>query len=194
MSQTGATEVLDPGTKLPETGWKEVFRAISNLILPVNRELITMLRTPTPIKVSKQFIVDANGCIGHGLDTPDPEELYRCPASAEAWLHRISITVPNYGPAQPLTAGEIVCTGSTAGEVIFFLPYQGDIAPIQIIEGRLSAPHLNPGEVAQIVGDQLTPGISIRIDLQIILDQGISEFTPRKQSPTDLDQFTTGAI
>lgn len=188
MSQT---EILNDRSEQPSV-LRQVVQAITSLVIPIHKELITTLRTPTPLKVSKTFLVDVNGCIGHGLDTPDPEELYRCPMSAEAWVHRISITVPNHGPAQPLTAGEIMCYGSTAGEVIFFLPYHGDIAPIQIIEGRLSAPHLNAGELMYIVGDQLTPGISIRIDLQIVLNQGVSEYTPRKMSPTDLDQITTG--
>lgn len=171
----------------PPSMWKEMLQAISNLILPTQRELITIMRTPTPIKVSRTFTTDANGCIGHGLDTPDPVELYRCPMSAEAWLHRISITVPDYGPAQPLDTGELVCVGSTAGEILFFLPYHGDIAPIQIVEGHLSAPHLNNGEVAGIVGDQMPPNITLRMDLQIVLTQGLTDYTPRTNSPTNLN-------
>lgn len=181
------TEVLDDHPQSPSV-LQQVVQAVSNLILPTQRELITRLRTPTPLKVSKTFVTDVNGCIGHGLDTPDPEELYRCPMSAEAWLHRISITVPDYGPARPLESGELICVGSTAGEIIFFLPYHGDIAPVQIVEGHLSAPHLNNGEVAAIVGDQMPPNVRIRIDLQIILNTGLSEYTPRKMSPSDLDQ------
>jgi hypothetical protein len=182
------TELLDPaGTPTRPGPLGQALQAIVNLILPTQRELITLLRTPTPIKVTKTFVTDANGCIGHGLDTPDPEVLYQCPASTEAWLHRISITVPDYGPSNPLETGQLLCVGSTAGEIIFFLPYHGDIAPIQIVEGHLSAPHLNSSEVAGIVGDQMPPGIRIRMDLQIILNTGLSEFTPRAFSPTNLD-------
>ena len=169
----------------------QALNAIANLILPVNKELVTMLRAPTPIKVSQVFTADSNGCIGGGLDTPSPVDLYRTPMSSEAWLNRITITCPDHGPAEPLTSGELVCMGSTSGEIIFFLPNHGDIAPLQIVEGRLSAPHLNAGEVASIVADQLPPGTHLRIDLQITLVSGLSEYTPRKQSPTNLDTFRT---
>lgn len=169
---------------------KEAVNAIGNLIFGTNKQLetvITMLKSPTPIKVTQNFLVDPSGCIGGGLSSPDPKVLYACPMSAEAWIHRISITVPDYGPSEPLTQGQLMCTGSTAGEVLFFLPYHGDVAPIQIVEGISSAPHLNNGERALIVGDQLPVGIHLRIDLQITIVIGVSTYTPREASPTNLD-------
>lgn len=169
----------------PQNWLQQAIQAITNLILPTQRELITFLRTPTPVKVSKTFTVDAGGTIGGGINATFPLTLYTCPMSAEAYLHRISVTAPGYGPAAPLTAGEIVCTGSTSGEVIFFLPISGDIAPVQIVEGRLSAPHLNAGETAGILGDGLPAGITIRVDLQILLTTGISEYTPKTTSQLD---------
>lgn len=168
-----------------KTIFQEVIQAITNLIVPTNRELITFLRTPTPIKVSQSFNVSAGGIIGGGLSAPSPVSLYSCPLSAEAWLHRIAITAPTYGPSNPLKTGQIVCLGSTSGETIFFLPIAGSIAPIQIVEGRLSAPHLNSGETIGLVGDGLPASISIRVDMQIILMTGISEYTPRTTSPQD---------
>lgn len=164
---------------------QEAIQAITNLILPTNKELITLLRTPTPVKITRSFAVDANGLIGGGLAAPDPRFLYTCPISSEAWLHRITVTAPTYGPANPLKTGQIVCLGSTAGETIFFLPVGGSIAPVQIVEGRQSAPHLNPGETVGLVGDTLPASISLRVDLQIILVQGITEFTPNTTSATD---------
>lgn len=173
----------------PMSWVQEAIQAIRNLILPAQHELITYLRVPTPQKVSKSFIVDGNGNIGRGLTTPDPVPLYTCPLSSEAWLHRISISATGYGPASPLKTGEIVCLGSTSGETLFFLPLVGVVAPIQIVEGRLSAPHLNSGETAGLVGDQLPPNISLKVDLQIILVTGLSEFTPRHRTQSVLDRL-----
>lgn len=161
--------------------------AIGNLLFNNNRELLTILRTPTPIKFTKVLEVDPSGCIGGGLDSPNPVELYRAPPSAEAWLHRIVCTSPDYTPGNPLQAGELRCTGTTAGEPLFSLPHRGDVTDVYILEGHLSAPHLNPGEVAQIVGDQMPPGIHLRFDFQVTLVQGLSEYTPRTNSPTNLD-------
>jgi hypothetical protein len=178
-------------TLAPDNIFKEAANAIASLIFGTNKQLetvITMLKTPTPIKVTQNLLVDPSGCIGGGLSSPDPKLLYACPSSAEAWLHRITITAPDYGPAAPLTQGQLLCTGSTSGEILFFLPYHGDVAPIQIVEGLASAPHLNNGERALIVADQLPPGIHIRIDLQISIVIGVSTYTPRESSPTNLDK------
>jgi hypothetical protein len=194
MTMTGDTETIDPGAPPQPSGLSQVIRAITNLIVPVNKELITVMRTPTPIKTTQVFQADLNGCIGGGLDTPNAVPLYQCPMSAEAWLHRITITCPDHGPAQPLTSGEAYCVGSTSGEILFFLPYHGDVAPIQIIEGRLSAPHLNGGEIAGFVADQLPPGTHLRIDLQLVLATGISDFTPRGSAPTNLNKALNSGI
>jgi hypothetical protein len=184
------TEVyVDPAQEVQKgmsTVFSQVMTAITNLILPVQKELITVLRTPTPIKVAQVFTADLNGCIGGGLDTPNPVAIYTAPLSTEAWIHRIAITCPDHGPASPLTTGQALCMGSTAGEIIFFLPNHGDIAPLQIVEGHMSAPHLNPGETAGLVADQLPAGTHLRIDMQIVLTAGMSDFTPRTNSPTDL--------
>lgn len=186
MSNTA--ETINQEASKPLSLFKEVTQALTNLIMPTQHDLITLIRTPTPIKFSKTFQVGADGTIGGGIANPNWQELYRCPVSTEAWLHRISIWSPSYPPAAPLQTGQILCTGSTAGEIIFWLPQAGSVCPIQIVEGRLSAPHLNSGEVAQIVGDTLPAGITIRIDLQLIRTTGISQDTPRRQSPTDLEQ------
>jgi hypothetical protein len=170
--------------------FKDVANAIGNLLFNNNRELLTILRTPTPIKIVKVLEVDPSGCIGGGQDTPNPVPLYTAPPSAEAWLHRIVITSLEYTPSNPLQQGEMRCTGTTAEEPIFSLPHRGDLTDVYMLEGRLSAPHLNPSETAHIVGSQMPPGIHIRFDLQVILNQGLSEYTPRANSPTNLDVRT----
>jgi|SRR5215469_78416 len=154
-----------------------------------NDELITLLRTPTPVKVTKRLTSDVNGCLGNGVVTPVPEVLYQCPASAEAWLHRISISSPNYTPRNPLQAGEMIAYGS-GGELVFFTPLAGDICPVQLVEGHLSAPHLNGSEELLIVGDALPPNIPFRFDFQIILRTGISQYTPLAESPSDMTKAT----
>src|SRR5215469_4341604 len=174
-----------PGQANPPNALQQAVQAISNLILPQNRELITLLRQPSPVKVTRVHTVAANGTIGVNA----LEWLYICPMSTEAWLNRISISSPQHLPSSPLTTGYLICTGSNAGEIIFSLPEAGinnNTLPAQFIEGRVSAPHLSPGETAYIVGGGLTAGDQIRFDLQITLVQGVSEFTPKTMSPTDL--------
>lgn len=165
---------------------KQVWDALTGLFVHQNKQLLTVLRTPTPVKISQVFTVSASGCIGGGLDTPDPEIIYRCPISHEGWINRITITSPEHHPASPLTQGEALITGSTAGEVILFLPISGAVAPIQAPEGRLSAPHLNPGEEVRIVADMLPVGHHLRFDLQIMLVTGVSEYTPPKFAPNEV--------
>lgn len=161
----------------------QVWDALTGQLHQNQEELVTLLRTPTPVKHTKIVAIDPSGCIGGGLDSPDPVELYRCPMSAEAWINRITVTSPEHHPATPLTTGEALLTGSTAGEIILFLPISGAVAPVQAPEGRLSAPHLNRGEVVTIVGDQLPAGHHLRFDFQILLVTGISEFTPKNYAP-----------
>lgn len=170
--------------------FKDILNNISGVLFNNNRELITIMRTPTPIKIVKVLEVDPSGCIGGGQDSPNPVDLYRCPPSTEAWIHRLVVTSPEYTPEAPLQIGGLRCTGTTAGEPIFSLPHRGDLTDVYVLEGRLSAPHLNPGEVVQVVGQSMPPGIHLRFDLQVTLVSGLSEFTPRAQSPTNLDART----
>lgn len=147
-----------------------------------HQEQISILRTPSPIKIVQTFIADEHGCIGNGLDSPNPVTIWECPMSAEAWLHRITISSPEYHPAQPLQTGEAYLLGST-GQLITWLPHRGDIAPVQLLEGSASAPHLSPGERIQIVADLLPVGISLRVDMQIVLQTGLSQYTPKSGAP-----------
>jgi hypothetical protein len=167
--------------------WKQAWNSVSGLLLHNQEQMMTVLRTPTPVKVSKVVRVDTNGCIGGGIDAPDPFEIYRCPMSQEAWLNRITVSsFPKYTSAAPLSTGDIYGLGSTAGEIIFFLPQNSVVAPVQLAEGRLSAPHLNPGEIAGVVGSLLPVGIQLRFDLQVMLVTGVSEYTPPKFAPGEL--------
>lgn len=159
-------------------------QAVKNLILPTHHELIRQLRIPTPQKVTKSFTADASGNIGGGLANPSPLTLFFCPESVEAWVHRMAFTSAGHGPSSPLTTGEIELIGSQSGEIVFFLPVSGVIAPVILTEGRASAPHLNSGETLGIVGDTLPAGTQIRVDLQILLvAPGVSAFTPNDRTP-----------
>lgn len=155
------------------------------------QDMIVQLRTPTPLKVSTVVPIDGSGQIGGGIQASgnygqNPATIYAAPLSAEAWIHRISISCPGHNPSSPLTTGEAICYGSNSGEMIFFLPMAGDVAPVQAVEGHLSAPHLSPGEKMLIVGDSLPVGSNLRFDLQIILSTGLTQFTPKTQSPSDV--------
>lgn len=192
--------VDDPTPGNPPTNiLQEAIQAISNLILPSQKELITLLRTTTPIKVSKLFTISGTGGLGGTVALPTFDQIvYTAPISSEAWLHRITITSPEHGPGSPIVSpAELVLIGSTAGEIILSLPeiastYQ--VAPTQFVEGRLSAPHLDRGESLCVNGDGLPNNAHLRIDLQIVLVQGVSEFTPKDMSPTDLTVRGNGTL
>lgn len=148
----------------------------------IRRDVLLKVKVPTPVKIVHNVLTDIHGCIGGGLDNPvDPEQLWMCPSSHEAWLHRILITSPAYPPAAPLDTGQIMLIGST-GQIIDWTPEPGmenNVIPVQIErEGGLSAPHLTPGERLYAIGDQLPVGIQVRFDLQINLVAGVSPATP----------------
>lgn len=160
---------------------KEAVNAIGSLLTRHNKELITVMRQPTPIKVTFNVTADANGIIGGGLSQPQPVTMYQCPMSQEAWINRFAVTAAGHTPGNPLNTGQgqIWISGSTMGEPMFWLPVAGTVAPIMITEGRLSAPHLNPGEQMFIVGDTFPPNQPLRFDMQIVLVQGVSGYTPK---------------
>src|SRR6516165_341914 len=77
--------------------------AILNLIHPVNRELLTLLKGNTPIKITNSFTVPASGILGGGVSTPDLSQIiWTAPMGSESWLNRITITSPQHGPGSPL--------------------------------------------------------------------------------------------
>lgn len=170
--------------------FKDAINGIGNFIHRSNRELLTVLRQPTPITISAFFTADATGTIGGGLTNPNPVTIWTCPLSHEAWLNRIAITSPTGQPKTPITTGQALCTGSTANELIFFLPVGGVVAPTLITEGRLSAAQLNNGEKILFSADSLPANTQIRIDLQIVLTTGVSPDTPlpaRQQPITNIN-------
>jgi hypothetical protein len=302
--------------------FQQITQAIANLFLPHHKELLTQLRVPTPMKVSKLLTISAAGTIGGSVALPTLDQIiYTAPMSSEAWLHRITITSPENGPANPIGGGayinttlnpanpgagnqipataisphgtivsvqftlttsatvanrvaaitingvtysaavaqtaslvetytffpgavattvlpgtggqlsvpippgiivttgtissaitglqagdtitaisivvssqgslspELVLIGSTSGETILSLPeiqsnYQ--VAPTQFTEGRLSAPHLDRGESICVAGDGLPANNHLRFDLQLLVVTGLSEWTPKDMSPSDL--------
>lgn len=151
---------------------------IGNIFVRNTRELITVLRQPTPLNITTAVTANAAGVIGGGLTTPDPVTLFQCPMSHEAWINRIAISSPSAKPNAPLVTGQAMCIGSTAGEMIFFLPIAGTVAPILITEGRLSAAQLNEGERMLFSADTLPANTTLKIDLQIVLVTGVSVDTP----------------
>jgi len=177
---------------------EQVTTAIRNLILPTHKELISTLRVPTPIKVTEIIQIGPGGNIGSDFNDLS-NIVYTCPLSAEAWLHRITITCPENGPGVPIIAPAVMqIMGTTFGEIIFQLPEISNtdiLVPNQFIEGRQSAPHLDRGESLCVAGNGLPAGAHIRFDLQINLVQGFSEYTPKSMSPSDLTKAgNTNAI
>ena len=159
----------------------EVTSRINRLFHKQTYDLLTVLRQPTPQKVSKVITTGATtGTIGGGLYTAavDPVELYRAPMSHEAWINRLSITSSFNGPKNPLAQGQIMISNSL-GQVVYFTPIGGVTVPVIFTEGRLFAPHLAAGEALVVQADGLTQGMPIRFDLQLVLVKGESPDTPR---------------
>ena len=187
-----------PGQANPPNALQQAIQAITNLIIPTHRELITQLRAPTPIKITKLFTISAAGTLGGSVALPTMDQIiFSTPMSTEAWLNRITITSPEHGPATPIVSpAQLVLLGSN-GEIILQLPEiasTSQVAPTQFVEGRLSAPHLSPGESLIVAGDALPTNAHIRFDLQITLVTGASEFTPRTMSPSDLTAKGVGRV
>lgn len=172
-------------TDVSSNGFVDLFKsglnALGGLLLSNNRELIEIIRQPTPIKVVANIQASGSGVIGGGFSNPQPVPLYQCPVSQEGWINRITISAQGYTPGNPLQSGQgqIWVSGSTFGEPIFWLPLAGVVAPIQITEGRLSAAHLNSGETMGIIGDSLPANLQLRFDFQLTLVTGVSQYTPR---------------
>lgn len=146
------------------------------------RELIAILKVPTPIKITTNILTDSTGHIGSGVaDFTNAVTLWECSMAHEAWIHRIVITSPANPPSSPLSTGQILLIGST-GHILAWSPQPGlenNVIPIILEqEGRFSAIHLTPGERIQAVGDGLPTNIQIRFDLQINLVSGVSADTP----------------
>lgn len=153
---------------------RDAINALGGLFAGQHRELVTVMRQPTPVKITISLQANASGVIA-------PVLLYQCPMSQEAWINRISIQSSAGTPASPLSTGELLCF-SGSGELVFFAPIAGVVAPMLITEGRLSAPHLTHGAPLNIQGDGLPANATFRIDLQIVLVTGVSEYTPRDQT------------
>lgn len=141
------------------------------------QDLVTILRQPSPIKVTKVVTADASGNIGGTIAAPNPVMLFQIPMSHEGWINRVTASSPGHGPGAPLTAGEVWVTTNT-GVPIFFLPIGGSVAPVIISEGRISAPHLSAGEQVVLSADGLGAGTVLRLDFQIVLVTGVSGDTP----------------
>ena len=161
---------------------KDAVNALGSIFTKSNKDVLTTLRQPTPIKITRVVTSDAGGFIGDGFSTlrnPRPVPLWECPMAHEAWINRIVIEALTYMPANPLTTGNLKLLSST-GNTIQFLPVGGVIAPIVITEGRLSAPHLNNGEWLTVLGEGIPVSVSLKFDMQIVLVSGVSSDTPRQ--------------
>jgi len=190
------TETIDDTAKQAAQATPSILDQITdviwNFISPISKDVLTVLRVPTPIKVTKMIPISSTGNIGTSFNDLS-NVIYTAPVSTEAWLHRITITCPENGPGNPIVSPAVMqIMGTTFGEVILQLPEIATteiLVPNQFIEGRLSAPHLDRGESLCVSGNGLPAGAHIRFDLQISLVQGITEFTPKTNSPTNI---TTG--
>ena len=133
--------------------------------------------------------VDPSGCIGGGQDTPTPVDLYRCPPSTEAWLHRIVVTSPEvYSRLQTtLQIGRTAMHGDNRWRTYILLAAQRRSNRRLRPRGKAIRTALKPRGGCTGCGPKHAAGIHLRFDLQVILVSGLSEFTPRKQSPTNLD-------
>lgn len=151
--------------------------SIKQLLHLQRRDIVTVLRQPTPIKITRTATADASGNIGGGIAAGTPVMLYQISEAHEAWINRVTVSSPGHGPSSPLTAGEAWVQTNT-GFPIFFLPIGGSVAPVIISEGRLSAPHMSPGEQIMISGDGLGAGTVLKFDFQIVLVTGVSADTP----------------
>lgn len=158
--------------------FRDSLQAIGRWIVGSNKEILTVMRQPTPIKISSTQQA-VGGVIGGGLANPQPVTVWSSPLSHEAWINRITITVPGYTPASPLTTGQIMLTGSTSNEILAFAPVVGMVAPLLITEGRLSAAHLNTGEQILMYADGLPANALVRLDFQIVLVTGVSSDVPK---------------
>lgn len=180
---------LNPNGSHTPSIWAQAVNALGALFQRQHGELVTIMRQPTPVKITSFQQASASGVIGGGLALPQPVALYQCPMSQEGWINRISVTAAGWTPGNPLLSGQgqVWITGSTAGEPLFWLPLGGVVAPVQITEGRLSAIHLNPGETVNMVADSLPANQQLRFDFQIVLVQGVSEYTPKSYHQKLLD-------
>lgn len=162
---------------------KEAVNALGGLFVRHHKDLITVLRQPTPIKITRSVTSDAGGLIGGGWSlltgaNSRPVPLWECPMSHEAWINRIVIEAAGYMPANPYTTGNIKLM-SSSGVPIQYFPIGGVIAPVVVTEGRLSAPHLNSGEYLAIQGESLLVGVQFTINMQIVLVTGVSSDAPK---------------
>jgi hypothetical protein len=158
---------------------RDAVNGLGSLLHGHNKDLINVLRQPTPLNLSTVLTANAAGVIGGGLTSPNPETIWQCPESHEAWINRIMVHQVPPRPGTPLTTGQAMCTGSTVNETIFFLPLGGVIAPVLITEGRLSAAQLNSGERMLFAADGLPANTQLKIELQIVLVTGMSPDTPK---------------
>ena len=158
---------------------RDAVNAIGGLLHRHHKELVNVMRQPTPLNVTVTVQANAAGVIGGGFTAPSPITLWQCPVSTEGWLNRIGLLSPSGTPGTPLTTGQMLMTGSTAGELIMFYPLAGIVAPTLVTEGRLSAAQLNPGEQVLLIGDGLPANAYFTFYFQVVMVQGVSDYTPK---------------
>jgi hypothetical protein len=167
---------------------KDTVNSIGGLFSRQHKELVTIMRQPTPIKISVGITTDSVGSIGGGVANPKWAPLWRCPESQEAWINRIAVSVPMMQPSNPIVTGEMVLTEAGGPLIAFFPESQGTaVMPIILTEGRLSAAHISGGNAITVVGDGLASFLQIKFDFQIVLVQGVSDYSPRTKSNNAVD-------
>lgn len=153
--------------------------SLGKLFFKQTYDLLTVLRQPTPQKVSTVLTVSGTGLLGSGpVTSQNPATIWQCPMSHEAWVNRLAVTSPGYFGSNAMTSGYMILNNSL-GQLVYFLPIGTNVAPVLFTEGRLSAPHLAAGESLTVYGSGLPNGAQIRFDLQLVLVEGVSPDTPR---------------
>ena len=111
----------------------------------------------------------AGGDIGGGAAGTQPVLIYECPVGMLAMVHRIVVDAPSATPAVPLTAGWMRFTRNAAvvGTTEFFLPVNGDIAPVEVDWGSNSGPVLISGETLLVWGASLGNAVQYVIHCQV---------------------------
>ena len=126
----------------------------------------TVIHTP-PVTLT----TDASGNVGGGAAGVAPVTLYECPVGFQAMIHRIVVDAPSATPAAPLTAGWMRFTrnAATVNSTEFFVPVNGDVAPVESDWGSNSGPMLLSGESLVVWGTALGTTIQYVIHCQVRL-------------------------
>ena len=159
---------LRAGAKVSLLSTEEYQSGLDKLLeeLTNNQAVPTVMHAP-PVTAT----TDASGNLGGGALGNQAVVVYECPVGHQAFVHRIIVDAPTATPASPLTAGwmRFCRNAATLSSTEFFLPVQGDVAPVEADWGSRSAPMLSSGESLVVFGASLGATIQYVFNLQVAL-------------------------